>query len=224
MNVQKIMGMFSLGLLLLAGCPTRSPSTAGPQDIVAAYARAIEAGEFEQAYGMMSLDYRKQFDQKSFIRTLRRNPAEMKFILRQLRNKARQVTIAASLEIGANEQLQLINEEGRWRIATDPLDFYPQQSPAQALRSFVRAIENKRYDIVLRFVPSQRAETLTVELLKKYFEGEEQEEARTLVRGLKANLNAPIHKTGDVATMPYGERDVVKFVREDGLWKVENPH
>lgn len=172
----------------------------------------------------MSLEYRKQVDQKSFIQTLRENPAEMKFILQQLRARARQVTIVANLDIGSSEQMQLINEAGRWSIASDPMDFYPQRTPAQALRSFVRAIENKRYDVLLRFVPSRRAETLTVVHLKKYFEGAEQEEAQALVRGLKANLNAPITSSGNSATMPYGEREVVKFLREDGVWKVENLH
>jgi glutamate racemase len=39
---------------------------------------------------------------------------------------------------------------------------------------------------------------------------------------LRASINAPIVELGDEAHMPYGEREV-RFVREDGIWKIDDP-
>ena len=210
--------------LLLAGCPSRAPQTSGPEEVLRTYAQAIQAGEHKRAYQMMSPAYRERVDQQTFISSIRKNPAEMQFILGQLSNKAQQVTISAALDVGSQERLLLVNTSGHWSIATDPMAFYPQQTPAQAIRSFVRAIENKRYDVLLRFVPAQRAKNLSEAHLKKYFEGSERDEAQSLVRAIKANLSSPIHIAGETANMPYGERNVVKFLLEDGVWKIETPH
>ena len=39
-------------------------------------------------------------------------------------------------------------------IASNVVDFYDQSTPRAALRSFVRAMERERYDVVLRMVPN----------------------------------------------------------------------
>jgi len=55
---------------------------------------------------------------------------------------------------------------------------------------------------------------------EKEFRGEKREEVVQMMRLLSANLENPIEQEGDKARMPYGERFEVKFVREDGVWKV----
>ena len=44
-----------------------------------------------------------------------------------------------------------------------------------------------------------------------------------LLARLRTAVRAPIVETGDEAHLPYAERAEVHFVREDGLWKIENP-
>jgi hypothetical protein len=36
-------------------------------------------------------------------------------------------------------------------------------------------------------------------------------------------VTAPIVESGDEARLPYGPEQEVRFVREDGRWKVESP-
>ena len=131
--------------------------------------------------------------------------------------------IQAMVRYDNGESLKLEVEKGRWKIASDPTDFYSQKTPEDALRSFVRAIERKRYDIVLRFVPAKWADAMTVGKLKKQWEGGKQKEVKAMIKLLKENLKAPIHRSGDRATMPYGEKSEVRFVLEEGVWKIEDP-
>lgn len=210
--------------LALLGCGTASSPTApAPEGAVAAYAEAVQAGKYARAYGLMSLAFRKRYSEQDFVRMLQENARELPAAMQQLRVKASQVEVEAKLELGENEQLRLVLENGVWKIASDPVDFYGQRTPAEALRSFVRALERRRYDIVLRFVPSKWADAMTVDKLKKEWEGARRDEVGNLIKNLKANLNAPIHQAGDTATMPYGEKFEVRFVREDGVWKIEDP-
>jgi hypothetical protein len=207
----------------LTGCAPTATSSNRPEDVLRAYAEAVSARDFDRAYGLMSDAFRKRYDRKEFVRLLKESPEEIESSIKQLRQKASTVQVEARVEYGESESLKLVVEDGTWKIASDPLDFYGQRTPAEALRSFVRALERRRYEIVLRFVPSRWAHAMTVDKLRQEWEGNKKDEVGTLIRNLKANLNAPIHQTGDTASMPYGDKSEVRFVREDGLWKIEDP-
>jgi hypothetical protein len=213
-----------IGLLGLLGCGTTSAVQASaPEGTVAAYADAVQAGKYARAYGLMSLAFRKRYAEQDFVRMLQEHSRELPAAMQQLRAKATQVEVEAKLELSETEHLRLVLENGIWKIASDPVDFYGQRTPAEALRSFVHALDRRRYDIVLRFVPAKWSDAMTVEKLRKEWEGDRKDEVGNLIKNLKANLNAPIHQTGDTATMPYGEKYEVRFVREDGVWKIEDP-
>jgi hypothetical protein len=222
------MRTYSLAFPLLcsvtaAACATHGAAADGPQQVLAAYAEAVLAGKHDEAYALMSPSYRARHTKKEFVSLLRENPAELKAALEQLRSKAARVEMEASVDLGQRDTLRLVAENGVWKIASDPLDFYGQRTPAEALRSFVRALERRRYDIVLRFVPSKWADTMTVEKLRREWGGEKRDEIAGLIKNLKVNLAAPIHEDGNRATMPYGERHEVRFVCEGGIWKIEDP-
>ncbi len=207
----------------IAGCTPAATTSNRPEDVLRAYAEAVSAKDYDRAYGLMSDAFRKRYDRKEFVRLLKENPEEIESSMKQLRQKASSVQVEARVEYGESESLKLVVEDNTWKIASDPLDFYGQRTPAEALRSFVRALERRRYDIVLRFVPSKWADAMTVDKLRKEWEGNKKDEVGTLIKNLKANLHAPIHQTGDTASMPYGDKYEVRFVREDGLWKIEDP-
>jgi hypothetical protein len=84
-------------------------------------------------------------------------------------------------------------------------------------------MERRRYDVVLRFVPDADLEGMTTERMAEAWSGEGREEIERLLANLRDNLDAPIEIVGDRATMSYGERYAVRFVREDGDWKIEDP-
>jgi hypothetical protein len=127
------------------------------------------------------------------------------------------------VEYGDGETLRLVRERGDWRVATDVVDFYDQSSPRTALRSFVRAMERRRYDVVLALVPEADREGMTEERMREAWEGEGREEVERLLSNLRASLENPIEEVGDRATMTYGDRFRVQFVREEGVWRIEDP-
>jgi len=85
----------------------------------------------------------------------------------------------------------------------------------------VRAVERKRWDVVLRFIPQRYRSTITADSLKERWEGAGAAELKAQLVVVKAHLDEPIELTGDEARLPVGERKQVKLVREEGLWKVE---
>jgi hypothetical protein len=87
----------------------------------------------------------------------------------------------------------------------------------------VRAVERKRYDVVLKYVPDAHREGLDAAKLKAAWEGHDKEDIEQVVSALKQTLpTATIEETGDRATLSYGSGTTMQLVRERGLWKIED--
>jgi hypothetical protein len=210
-----------------AGCATGSAGAGGgpaaARQTLAAYADAIRTGDYDRAYTLMSAAYRRQTDREAFQRLLREHAAEVSQAADALA-KGGEVALVAQVDAGGGAgRLDLAYEAGGWRLAADPLDLYGQRTPREALRSFVRALERKRYDVLVRFVPKRWRDLTSAEQLQKAWEGPEHDEVQRLAQNLKAHLLDPIHQEGDEARMPYGAGLSVKFVREEGLWRIQDP-
>jgi hypothetical protein len=199
----------------IGGCTPRAP--AGPTETLRAFADAVRAGRTDDAYALMSADYKKTHDRDAFARSL--GPSDQRALQRLAKGR---IELRAEVELADGERLALVQEPAGWRFARDPLDIYPQRAPDEALRSFVRAVERKRWDVVLRFIPQRYRSTITADSLKERWEGAGAAELKAQLVVVKAHLDEPIELTGDEARLPVGERKQVKLVREEGLWKVES--
>jgi hypothetical protein len=211
----------SAGVLATACGPS---SATRPLGAVDAYSAALRSRDFGKAYDLMSDKYKKEHTREDFIKLMKDSPEDVRKTAERLAAPGRRVEVAARFiydDLG--DELSLVEEHGSWRLAVNPLDFYPQDTPARTLRSFVRAVELKRWDVVLRFVPNKWKEVMTVDQVKSQFDGSKREEVDTMLRLLSANLDNPIEQQGDEARMQYGDKFEVKFLREDGIWKVEDP-
>ncbi len=200
--------------LLVAGCHTPR----GPGDTLDAYLKAVAAGRTAEAYALLSTDYKRAHDQATFEHGL--SDKDRKAAGDKLRGA--QVTLTAEVALPDGDTLPLVLENGTWRFARDPLDFYPQRNPAEALRSFIRAVEHARWEVVLRFVPQRSRAGVTADRLRERWAGEKRDEIRAQLDAARAHLAEPFEQTGDEARLPVGERKQVKLVREDGLWKLES--
>ena len=211
-------------LILVTGCSGPSaPGRKGPAEVVLAYSEALESSRYGDAYKLMSAEYRKRNSLASFTRMVTRDPRGLARIMGRLKAQADRLDVSASVQYGDQETIRLTSDKGAWRIAEDPTDVYSQRTPRETLRSFVRALEQRRYEIVLRFVPARWAKDMTAAKLKKAWEGKGKEPLELLIRNLKANLDGPIKQAEDLATMAYGEGFKLKMVREDSIWKVSDP-
>ena len=208
--------------IALGGCGGLS-SGATPESAVASFASALREGRTSDAYSLMSESYRRRVPFEDFERYFRDYPVEVRETARSLSSRRGRPEEEARVEYGEGEQLRLVREGGDWRVATDVVDFYDQATPRAALRAFVRAMERRRYDVVLELIPEADREGMSEERMREAWEGEGREEVERLLANLRASLDNPIEEVGDRATMIYGDRFRVQFVREGGTWRIEDP-
>jgi hypothetical protein len=210
--------LLALVPLSAAGCS----SGAGPEGALDRYSRALRRREFGEAYEMMSSAFRSKISKEEFVRMMRENPREVAETAERLGGRG-SIEVSAELRYGLGDTMRLVQEDGRWRLAANPLAFYDQSSPRAALRSFLRAYRLGRFDVMLRFVPERYRTRMDAAKMKAQFQGPSKEAMATLMDMLEANVEEPIleERAGE-ARLSYGENLEVKFVREDGLWKLKD--
>lgn len=227
-------------LCALVGC--RATAT-GPVDTVAAYAQALRDGRYPDAWRMLSVTARQSLPYDDFERAARERPEELRDAITAYERVDTQVPITAHLELASGDPVALLFEDGEWRIDPSALEFYGQHTPRQALQSFARAVERERWDVLLRLAPRAVGEQLrasaaepgdsgaarTAEgILRDAWTGPVAERDRQILGHLRQALerSRPIELSGARATMSYGPTNqyVARLVREDGLWKIEDPN
>jgi hypothetical protein len=210
-------GMRALWITLLLGA---CHPPASPEATLSAWRSAVASGKTGEAYALLSSEWRRGHDQAAFERALGPSDGRARQKLTERWKEAR-TTLRAEVTLPSGDVIPLVLEDGSWRFAHDPLDVYPQRTPEEALRSFIRAVEHKRWEVVLRFVPRRNRPLVTAEKLRERWEGERAQEIHAQLEAARAHLGEPIDQRGEEATLPVGERKQVKMVREEGQWKVE---
>ncbi|HEX6764006.1 MAG TPA: hypothetical protein VF103_00985 [Polyangiaceae bacterium] len=219
---RKGVSFVALAAALATACAAQSEQLS-PQQSLDAYATALQQGRTQDAYALLSAEAKKEIPYESFQRIVRENPDEVRDIARSLGNPASPPRVTAVVTAPSGEALLLVYEEGAWRVDGSAIDLYGQSTPDAALHAFVRAFRNRRYDVLLRFIPDAEREGLGVAELKRAWEGEERADLERLVSAVETALpTSRLEVTGDRATMAFGAAGTVELVRERGVWKVED--
>lgn len=193
-----------------------------PGAVLRDYSRALQEGRADDAYRLLSEDARRGISLEAFRRMVQDSPDEVREIGRSLARPTATPVVTATVTTPAGQELQLVLENGAWKVDASAIDLYAQDTARHAVQGFVRALERKRYDVILRFVPDAHKEGLDAKKLKSSWEGEEKQEMELVLAALKQALpSASIEETGEQASMPYGA-GTLHLVREHGLWKIEN--
>jgi hypothetical protein len=217
-------GSFVLSLLLLVlglallGCG----SSKGPSQTLDRYGRALKNRDFRTAYELMSSGFRGKVSRDDYERMMKDNPREVAETASRLRGKRGSIEVSAEFEYGLGDRMLLVQEDGRWKIASNPLGFYDQSTPRSALRGFLRAYRLERWDVMMRFVPNAYREKMDVAKMKAQFTGPSKDQMESLITTIEANIDEPIIERGNDARMSYGDRFNVQFVKEDGAWKLKD--
>jgi hypothetical protein len=207
--------------LLATACAARSQG-ASPKGTLTAYAAALRDGQIRDAYTLLSDEAKKSIPFEAFKTMVEENPEEVKQLAQALNRPSGTARVTATVTAPGGEALLLVYEDGAWKIDASAIDLYNQDTPQAALLAFVRAYDNKRYDVLMRFVPDAKRQGLDPNVLKNAFEGEQRDEVERLTQALKASLStAKIERIGDRATMSYGAGGTVELVREHGRWRIE---
>jgi hypothetical protein len=214
--------LFAMALPLV-GCG--GSAGADPDRVLHDYSLAVEAGKAAEAYALLSTESKKSISFEQFKRILKENPEEARELAQSLRRPQSgppRVTATVTGPDGESSIL-LVYEQGAWRVDASAIDLYSQRTPEAAVKAFLRAYENRRFDVLLKFVPDDQSEGLTATELKKSWEGEERADMDRLTGALKASLpTAKVELFGDRATLAFGAGGSVELVRERGLWKIED--
>jgi hypothetical protein len=196
---------------------------AGPRDALRSYALALREGRTRDAYELLSADARSRLSLPEFQRMVAENGREIEDIAAGLLAPAEVPKVTATLTSPDGETLLLVYEGDSWRVDGSAIDLYSQETPEAALASFVRAFDNQRYDVLLRFVPESKREGLSAEQLKSAWEGEQRQQIEQLTQALEASLpNLRVEVLGTRATVAYGAGGTVELVHELGAWRIED--
>jgi hypothetical protein len=215
------------GLVIASTClacaadPAGSSPARTPEATLLAFARALGEGRGEEAYALMSAEYRARVDLAEWKQKVQDYPQEIIELANALGRAREPAHETAEVAWGEAQSVMLAKGAQGWLITSDLLDFYDQSTPRAALRSFVRAMRARRYDAVLRFIPDADREGLTPEGLERDASDPAREDLERVLSSLRQNLDAPIEVAGERATMPYAEQRRVSFVREGSSWKLE---
>jgi hypothetical protein len=209
-------------LPLLVACATGS-NAGSPEATLSAYSHAVQGGRLAEAYALLSEDAKKTIPFEQFKRMIQENPEQAQELIRALdRPQAGPARVTAKVTGADGEPLLLVFENGAWRVDGSAIDLYSQATPESAALAFVRGVENKRYDLLLRFVPDGQREGLNEGTLRGAWEGEQKQDMARLIEALKAALpGARFEVVGERATLAYGAGGTIELVREHGAWKVE---
>jgi hypothetical protein len=195
----------------------------GPAATLDAFGAALERGDFRTAYALTSADTRKRIPYEAFAAGLGADANQTRALGRRMGDEAATLPMRLEVRLKLGEVVAMVREDGQWRIEGEVFDPWGQGSPRAALRTFLRALDERRYDILLRLAPARYRGDLSADKLRQYWEEERKDERLPLLARLRAAVLAPIVETGDEAHMPYGPDQEAHFVREDGRWKVESP-
>lgn len=216
-----------LAIVLVVGlaqaCHSAPAPPLTPEATIRAFARALNRAQYDEAYLLMSESYRKRLSLAEFKKKLTENPDETLAVSNALSHVQATAEQEAVVTYADDKELRLQRRGERWFLTTSVVDFYDQSTPRAALGSFVEAMRRKRYDVVMRLVPNSDKEGLSAERMEQAWSGEEREQVERMLSNLREHADDPIEIIGDHATMPYGEHLQVQFVREGGLWKIEDP-
>jgi hypothetical protein len=219
--------MGRLGTLAICGALTMLVACGGaqaedPHSVLRSYSRALEEGRSDDAYRMLSEEARRGISLEAFRRMVKDNPEEVREIAKALARPTAAPVVTATVTSGNGQELELVLENGKWKVEATAIDLYAQDTPRHAIQGFLRAAERKRYDVILKYVPDSHRAGLDPAKLKEAWEGHDKDEMAQVVAGLKQALPAAsIEETGDRATMAYSQ-GTMQLVRERGLWKIED--
>jgi hypothetical protein len=207
-------------LLLLGSCAERAGSPAGA---LGQYGAALEREDWAAAYRLMSAAYRKRVSLEAFRKQMAAARGDGKLAGRALRENAAAWAARAEIALGDGERVSLVREAGTWRLENPPFEPFGQDTPRAALRAFIHAVEGSRYDMLLELAPARYRADVTVEKLRTYWQGQGGDRRRALLGALRLALERRIIEEGDEAYLVYDGGRQVRFVREEGLWRIESP-
>ncbi len=193
----------------------------GPGEALAAFGAALARGDLRGAYALTSADLQRRLPFEAFAAGFRGPAADPTALGQRIAAEATRVPPRVEVTLKTGEPVPLVFEGGQWRVDGPVYEAWGQETPRAAIRTFVRAIDARRYDVLLRLVPDRERGALTAERLRSFWETVDVAAHRRLLVELRAALAAPLVEAGDEAHLPLASGGEVRLAREADGWKIE---
>lgn len=209
----------ALGLMLVLGVGCAHDVQA-PGLTVSAFGAALARGDLRGAYQLTSADFQRRMPYEAFAAGFAGAGSEAAALGQRMVAEAPGLAPRVDLTLALGERVPLVLEGGRWRIDGPVYEAWGQGTPRAALRTFIRALDARRYDVVLRLVPERYRAALTADRLREFWEGAKKDEHRALLERIRAAVSGPLTESGDEARLPLPPDQEVVLWREDGAWRI----
>lgn len=189
--------------------PACAPRLPKPRDAVRAYADAVEKGDADALYEMLTEKSRRHWqrdDLRALVEDVREELAQQ---ARELSDEGATISTVARVRYPDGEIASLDFEGGAFKIAT--ADALPGggRSPEEALEQLRRVLARRSYPGLMRVLTKDSRSAI-------------ESEVRSLVVGLEHPEGLEIEVEGERATVRVEGGHSVRLRREDGLWKIED--
>ncbi len=180
-----------------------------PRAAARKYADAVERGDADSAYAMLTSDAQRQYGRERVKTMMTESKAEILRAARAAASSESRVETVATLRFADGEQAELAVEEGEFRVGSAGALPLGARTPAQALADLRQALARRSYPGILRVLSNESKSSL-------------ENDMRSLVDGLEQPETLDVKVNGDSAEVqiPGGHR--VKLKREAGVWRIED--
>jgi hypothetical protein len=198
----------SVLLVSALGCASSAPSSVpDPRATTVRFGAALLANRIDEAYALLDPELREKLPRSRFAELCAQNHAETLELATELEHGRDHPPARAELELDDGEQVQLVLQRGRWRLAGGMLDAQSLATPLDAVAALHRALLRQSLPALLRVLSQQRRAAWAAALDKTLSQTSD-----------PLGLQVEIHD--DDATVRLHEGGEIHLKREAGTWHV----
>lgn len=201
-------GLLTALLVLAIGCAGASAVTP-PQATVDRYLKAIDAGNADAAYALLSEQRRNEIDLAQFKARFTDTRAELTERAAQLRDTGQRAQAEATVELQNGETVRLVLERGQWRIAAGLLDATSLRTPVDAVRTLRQVLLRRDLAGLLSLLTRDERTSWEAALGR-------------IIESTADPLDWETDIRGDEATVRTTGGGVILLRRESGRWRVQD--
>jgi hypothetical protein len=193
--------------LLTAGCG--GSTIPDPREAARAYAGAVQRGDADAVYGMLTKEAKRDFGPEGTRRLVKESGQELQRQSRAVSSPDAHVDAVAEIRFADGESALLELEGTEFRVGSAATLPSRARTVAQALDALRKALARRSYAAFLGVLTSESKSAIENDL-------------RSLVEGLEQPETLDIHVSGDTAEVQVPGGHVVKLKREAGVWRIED--
>ncbi len=134
-----------------------------------------------------------------------------------------EVELRGELFLTPSDLLPVVWTEEGWRFTQNPAQLFGRDTPRQALRSLLLAVEAKRWDLVLDLAPRDLRIAMTqADIEASFSEGESAKDLTLRMQEIRDHLRDPIIGDSKQAILPLAPGNAVHFEREREGWVIRD--